>query len=70
MAEPKCPSCGIEGIDRIISEESEQKSKEGGTQFEVAYCDNCGYIYGVFAKHVLSHEVRHTRPSAFPSVGG
>ncbi len=58
MAEPKCPECGVQGINHIVSEKSNQQSKGGDAWFEVAYCDGCGHVYGVFPKHVLSHEVK------------
>lgn len=57
MAEPKCPDCGVGGMAHIISEVSDLKSKGGDAWFEVAFCDQCGHVYGVFAKHVLSHEM-------------
>ena len=57
MANPKCPSCNTEGMDRIVSSESKELSKGGDPWFYVVYCDNCGHVYGVFAKHVLSHDM-------------
>ena len=57
MAEPKCPSCNTEGIDRIVSSESKVESKGGDPWFYIVYCDNCGHVYGVFAKHVISYNV-------------
>jgi hypothetical protein len=53
VAGPKCPSCGTVGIDHIVSEESAQQAEGGDPWFEVAFCDTCGHIYGVFAKVVL-----------------
>lgn len=50
MADPKCPECGISGLEHIVSEESKQHSKGGDPWFEVAYCKECGHVYGVFAK--------------------
>lgn len=57
MAKPKCPSCGVEGIEKIVYQDSKETSKGGDPWFNVVHCENCGHIYGVFAKHVLSHEV-------------
>ena len=56
MAEagPKCPSCGTVGIEHIVSVESTAQSNGGDPWFEVAYCDNCGHVYGVFPKVVLT----------------
>lgn len=53
MAEPKCPACGIEGIKHIVASDSAEKSRDGKAWFNVAYCDSCGHVYGVFAKHVF-----------------
>ncbi|WP_307941546.1 transcriptional regulator [Pseudomonas mosselii] len=52
MAQPKCPDCGITGIEHITCEESTVQSKGGDPWFEVAFCDACGHVYGVFAKIV------------------
>jgi len=57
MAQPKCPSCSIEGIEKIISEDSKKTSQRGDPWFNVVFCENCGYVYGIFAKHVLSHDM-------------
>ncbi len=57
MSGPKCPKCEIEGIEQIATEESNERSMGGPHWFEVAFCKNCGHIYGVFAKHILSHQV-------------
>lgn len=62
MAEPKCPECGTKGLDKIVSEESSQHSKGGDAWFEVVFCENCGHIYGVFAKHVLAHDMKPPPP--------
>lgn len=53
MAEPVCPSCSTSGIDKIVSKPSAEKSRENRPWFFVAYCDDCGHVYGVFAKHVF-----------------
>lgn len=53
MAEPVCPSCNVSGIDKIVSRPSEEKSRENTAWFFVAYCENCGHVYGVFTKHVF-----------------
>lgn len=47
---PKCPECEIEGIEYITCEESIIKSGHEKPWFEVAFCDECGHVYGVFAK--------------------
>jgi len=53
MAEPKCPECQIEGIEHIVSKDSVERAKDNHAWFQVAYCDGCGHIYGVFAKHTI-----------------
>jgi hypothetical protein len=53
MAEPRCPRCGIEGIEHIVAGDSVEKAQNGRAWFNVAYCQACGHVYGVFAKHVL-----------------
>lgn len=55
MAVPKCPECYVEGIEHIVSEDSAQASKGEDNWFEVVCCDSCWHVYGVFAKHVLTH---------------
>ncbi len=53
MAEPKCPSCSIEGLEHVVSSESAERAKQGNPWFYIAYCEDCGHVYGVFAKHVF-----------------
>lgn len=55
MAEPKCPECGIIGTSHIDSTESEVMNRAGEPWFEIVYCDQCGHVYGVFAKTVFTH---------------
>lgn len=57
MAEPKCPECGIEGIDHIVSRDSVEQSRSRQPWFLVVYCEGCGHVYGVIAKHVFSQGV-------------
>jgi len=54
MAEPKCPECGVVGNKYIVSESSNETSKAGDPWFDIAFCDKCGHVYGVFAKIVHS----------------
>jgi len=58
VANPICPECGVEGIEHIVSEESKEASKGGDAWFNVAFCNGCGHVYGVFAKTVLSPSLR------------
>lgn len=54
MAEPKCPECSISGMEHIVSQDSKERARDQRAWFQVAYCNNCGHIYGVFAKHVMN----------------
>lgn len=56
MADPKCPSCDIEGIDHIVSGSSKEEDTDGNEWFNVVYCDNCGYVYGVFTKYLTVYQ--------------
>ena len=53
MADPKCPECETRGSEHIVSTPSKEKSRENTPWFYTAYCDNCGYVYGIFTKHVF-----------------
>jgi len=64
--EPKCPSCKVVGLKHIVSEPSVQESKGGIPWFDVAYCAECGHVYGVFAKNVVNSE----RKLPIPVPGG
>ncbi|MGG4217299.1 transcriptional regulator [Paenibacillus jamilae] len=56
MAEPKCPECKTVGLEHIVSKESDEKSQGGDPWFDVVHCDECGHVYGVFAK--ITHQPR------------
>ena|SRR6267154_1984006 len=62
MAEPKCPDCGVKGLDKIVSEDSKEQNKGGDAWFNIVLCNECGHVYGVFAKHVLSHDMKVPMP--------
>lgn len=57
MAEPTCPKCGMSGIEHIVSKESVERSKTKQPWYLVVYCDGCGHVYDVIAKHVFSQPV-------------
>jgi uncharacterized Zn finger protein len=57
MAQPKCPDCGIEGMEHIVSRESAERSHSRQPWFLVVHCDGCGHVYGVVAKHVFAQPV-------------
>jgi len=44
---PKCPSCGIVGLDFITEFESNTKRKSGEALYELVACIKCGRVYGV-----------------------
>ena len=54
MADPTCPNCSVAGIEHIVSKESTERSKTRQPWFLVVHCDECGHVYGVFAKHTFS----------------
>jgi hypothetical protein len=62
---PKCPKCGIEGADYISSEDSSEQSKGGDAWFNIAYCNQCGHIHGIFNKVSLSPSISLPK---FPQV--
>ena len=53
MAEPKCPDCGAQGAQHIVSSDSVEKSRDGKPWFAIVHCDECGHVHGVFAKHIF-----------------
>ncbi len=57
MTEPRCPSCDVSGIEHIVSRDSTERSKTRQPWFLVVLCDQCGHVYGVFAKHTFSQPV-------------
>lgn len=57
IAEPKCPDCGVRGMDNIVSRESNEKSRTKQPWYLVVHCSACGHVYDVFAKHVFSQPV-------------
>ena len=57
IAEPKCPDCGAQGMDHIVSRESNEKSRTKQPWYLVVHCAACGHVYDVFAKHVFSQPV-------------
>ncbi len=54
MAEPKCPSCEVIGTTYIASKDSDEKSQSGDAWFNIVHCSECGHVYGVFAKTVIT----------------
>lgn len=54
MAAPKCPECGITGIEHIVSQDSVEKSKTRQPWFVVIHCAACGHVYDVIAKHTFA----------------
>ncbi|MEZ5550712.1 MAG: transcriptional regulator [Pseudomonadales bacterium] len=57
MAEPTCPKCGVAGVEHIQSKESVERSRTKQPWYLVVYCDACGHVYNVLAKHVFSQPV-------------
>jgi predicted Zn-ribbon and HTH transcriptional regulator len=57
-AGPKCPNCKVEGIEFISSNESTEQSKGGDPWFNVAFCNQCGHVHGIFNKVGLKPSVK------------
>ncbi|MDD2576612.1 MAG: hypothetical protein PHV76_03830 [Bacteroidales bacterium] len=58
-AKPKCPQCNIEGVEYISSVDSIEKSNSDESWFNVAFCNQCGYVYGIFNKIQLHPIVQY-----------
>ncbi len=54
IAEPTCPQCSIKGIQHIVSRPSVERSRAQEPWFFVVFCSDCGHVYNVLAKHVVS----------------
>lgn len=65
-AQPKCPSCEIQGLEHIVSKRSVEEAQNGDAWFNIAYCDECGHVYGIFNKVV--HEPTVPSFSATPNI--
>ncbi|HDS1692154.1 TPA: hypothetical protein QEM72_002657 [Pseudomonas putida] len=57
IAQPKCPGCGAEGLDKIAAGKAPHKSKTNQTLFQVCFCAVCGHIHGVFSGIVTGSDV-------------
>lgn len=58
LAEPKCPSCDIQGLKHIVSSDSLEESKGGDAWFNIVHCNECGHVYGVFNKVSLTPSIK------------
>lgn len=54
MAEPTCPNCAASGMEHLVSKDSVERSRTKDPWFIVVYCDSCGYVYDVIAKHTFT----------------
>ena len=45
-SDPKCPTCGIVGMDYIKEFSSGTKRGSGEPWFEIVACIKCGHVYG------------------------
>jgi hypothetical protein len=63
MAEPKCPSCEAQGIGKIALKQTERRAKDDKVCLTVAFCEDCGHIYGVFANAPMIEEVYLPMPT-------
>ena len=46
-SDPKCPSCGMVGMDFIQEFPSNTKRGSGDPWFEIVACIKCGHVYGI-----------------------
>jgi len=53
-AEPRCPDCGIQGMEHIVSRRSRRSARSPHPLFVVVHCAGCGHVYDVVAKHVFT----------------
>jgi uncharacterized Zn finger protein len=58
MAEPTCPNCSVAGIEHFVSKRSSERSRTGQPWFVVVYCDSCGHVYDVIAKHTFTQQTQ------------
>ena len=58
MTEPTCPSCSCGGVEHIVSKESSEQSRQREAWFYIIFCDQCGYVYNVIAKHVFTKQLK------------
>lgn len=68
VAPPKCPSCGVTGLDHIISHESDEETRGGDPWFYVVACDKCGHVYGVFVKKMETFTIGPAMPPRIPPM--
>ena len=49
--EPKCPSCAVVGVERIVSRKAGSNTARGKqfilAPFNIIFCSACGHVYGV-----------------------
>jgi len=58
MVEPKCPSCNVTGKEHIVSVDSAEYDGDD-PWFQIVHCDQCGHVYGVFAKIIQGPTFQH-----------
>jgi hypothetical protein len=44
----------VAGVEHLASKDSVERSRTKDPWFIVVYCDNCGYVYDVVAKHTFT----------------
>jgi hypothetical protein len=67
VVQPKCPECGVSGVEHIAQADSAITSRGGDPWFNIAYCDKCGHVYGVFAK--ITYGPTQVPLPSFPLTG-
>ena len=65
---PKCSKCNVEGTQYISCEDSTEQSKGGDAWFNVAFCNQCGHIHGIFVKVILSPSISLPQMPTMPKI--
>lgn len=61
-AKPKCPECGVEGIEHFTIGDIGKGSPPGVPRFESIYCDGCGHVYQVFQNFIRTKDATGPLP--------
>jgi len=57
VAAPKCPDCGVAGVEKVVSTPSRERSKAKQPWFYIVHCADCGHIYNTITKHTFTQAV-------------
>ena len=56
IAGPKCPNqeCNVVGVEYITTAPVNTQGTKDDPWIDVAFCAECGHVYGVFAKEIAT----------------